>query len=377
MLFRLQVQNAFGTIAEKLRQLLGTLTDQSSGRQDPGAVEHDGFGPIKTTQSTTPQEEHASPVTLATRSLAEICIIFLASVPALQCPTGQTPRDKELIKLVVECPEEKLLLLGPPLLTAIRRRLLTLSLDVLDNLLVKCADLLRRYSHAINDQFHLLVVDLLKSSLRIWIAKEAATSPIGEHVQVLCGWISSMMEAAETKKKTTFWGIRDLVARFLAEYLAEDPSQTFWPADYHDVEIKRPLSTLLALNLDEDVRVRFRAAVLSASLFAVNHDELIHEYDNLDDFYQLLRDSLPRDLAQYAFLSLLIIRLTRSVQVRVHAHQDTLSGEHHDCELVRETRTLLAPPGSSLPQPVILPSYPGGAAWRFGAPRTIRAQGTL
>lgn len=314
MFFRFQVQNAFSTIAEKLRQLLSTLTDQSSGRQDPGAVEHDGFGPIKTTQSTAPQEEHASSVTLATRSLAEICIIFLASVPALQCPTGQTPRDKELIKLVVECPEEKLLLLGPPLLTVIRRRLLTLSLDVLDNLLVKCADLLRRYSHAINDQFHFLVVDLLKSSLRIWIAKEAATSPIGEHVQDLCGWISNMMEAAETKKKITFWKIRDLVARFLAEYLAEDPSQTFWPADYHDTEIKRPLSTLLALNLDEDVRVRFRAAVLSASLFAVNHDELIHQYENLDDFYQLLRDSLPRDLAQYAFLSFLIMRLTRFVR---------------------------------------------------------------
>ncbi|KAG8220961.1 hypothetical protein J3R82DRAFT_2466 [Butyriboletus roseoflavus] len=308
------VQNAFGTIAKKLRQLLSILTDQSTDRRDPGAVEHDGFGPIRTTQSTTPQEEHASPVALATRSLAEICIVFLASIPVLQCPTGQTPRDKELIKLVVECPEEKLLLLGPPLLTVVRRRLLTLSLDVLDNLLVKCADLLRRYSHAINDQFHFLVVDLLKSSSHIWMEKEAATSVIGERVQVLCGWISNMMEAAETKKKTTSWKIRDLVACFLAGYLAEDPSQTFWPADYHDVEIKRPMSTLLALNVDEDIRVRFRAAVLSASLFAVDHNELVHEYENLDGFYQLVRDSLPRDLAQYGFLSLTIVSLTKSVR---------------------------------------------------------------
>ena len=314
MLFCLQVQNAFRMIAGQLRQLLGTLTDQSTDRQEPGTTEHDGFGPIKTTQSTTPQEEHASPTTPATRSLAEICIVFLASVPGLQCPTGQTPRDKELIKLVAECPEEKLLLLGPPLLIVVRRRLLTLSLDVLDNLLVKCADLLRRYSHAINDQFHFLVVDLLKSSLHIWMEKEAASSPIGEHVQVLCGWISNMMETAETKKKTTFWKIRDLVARFLASYLAEDPSQTFWPADYHDVEIKRPLSTLLALNLDEDIRVRFRAAVLCAGLFAVDHDELIREYENLDGFYQLVRDSLPRDLAQCALLFLIIIDLTRSIR---------------------------------------------------------------
>ena len=232
----------------------------------------------------------------------------------MQCPTGQTPRDKELIKLVVECPEEKLLLLGPPLLTVVRARLLTLSLDVLDNLLVKCADLLRRYSHALNDQFHFLVVDLLKSTLHIWMRKEAVTSTIGEHVQVLCGWISNMMEAAETKKKTTSWKIRDLVARFLAGYLDKDPSQTTWPAEYHDAEIKRPLSTLLALNLDEDIRVRFRAAVLSAALFAVDPDELIREHENLDRFYQLVRDSLPRDLAQYGFLLVTIVNLTRFVR---------------------------------------------------------------
>ena len=311
MLFCLQVQNAFGTITEKLRQLLSSLTDQSTGRQELGTAEHDGFGPIRTTQG-----EHAFPVTLATRNLMEICIVFLASVPALQCPTGQTPRDKELVKLVVECPEEKFLLLGPPLLLVVRRGLLALSLDVLDNLLVKCADLLQRYSHAISDQFHFLVVDLLKSSLHIWMAKdsEAATSAIGERVQVLCGWISNMMEAAETKKRTTFWKIRDLVARFLARYLAEDPSQTFWPADYHDVEVKRPLNSLLALNLDEDIRVRFRAAVLCASLFAVGHDELIHEHENLDGFYQQVRDSLPRDLAQYVILFLTIISLTRFIR---------------------------------------------------------------
>lgn len=280
----------------RLRQLLSTLIDESADRQDPAAAENDGFGPIR---SIAPQEEHASSSALATRRIVETCIIFLASIPVLQCPTGQTPRDKELIRLIVECPGEKLLLLGPPLLTVVRRRLLTLNIDVLDNLLVKCADLLRRYSHAISDQFHFLVVDLLKSSLHIWMEREATTSAIGEHVQVLCGWISNMMEATETKKKPTFWKIRDLVARFLAEYLAKDPSQAFWPTDYHELEIKRPLSTLLALNLDEDIRVRFRAAVLSAILFAVGHDELIREYESLDGFYQVVRDSLPKDLAQY------------------------------------------------------------------------------
>ncbi|KAF9218963.1 hypothetical protein BS17DRAFT_718960 [Gyrodon lividus] len=233
-------------LAENLRQLLGILTEQTMNQEDPSAVEHDGFAPIRTTRATAPQEETMlllDPAP-ATRGLVEICIVFLASVPALQSSTGEATRDKELMKLVTGCPEEKLLLLGPPLLTVVRKRLLNLSVDVLDNLLVKCADLLRRYSHAINDQFHLLVIDLLKSTSHIWMEKAAATSTIGDHVQVLCGWVSSLMEATETKKKATFWRIRDLVARFIARYLAEDPSQTFWPTDYHEDKIERPLDTL-------------------------------------------------------------------------------------------------------------------------------------
>ncbi|KIJ20941.1 hypothetical protein PAXINDRAFT_125515 [Paxillus involutus ATCC 200175] len=292
------VQDAFAATAKNLRQLLSSLTGQTTSEEDPSTAEHDGFGPIRTTQATAPQEASMLLLDLkpATRGLVEICVVFLASVPVLQ--SGEATRDKELIKLVTGCPEEKLLLLGPPLLTVVRKRLLNLNVNVLDNLLVKCADLLRRYSHAINDQFHFLVVDLLKSTSHIWM-EAAATSAIGVHVQVLCGWISSMMEATETKKKATFWKIRDLVARFIARYLAEDPSQTFWPTDYHEDEIKRPLDTLLALNLDEDIRVRFRSALLSASLFSLDHEAFVREHENLDMFYQQIRNSLTRDLSRY------------------------------------------------------------------------------
>ncbi|KAF9240715.1 hypothetical protein BU15DRAFT_87599 [Melanogaster broomeanus] len=296
------VQDAFTAISKNLRQLLSTLTEQTTtNKEDLSPMEHDGFGPIRTTQASAPKEESMSALDLApaTRGLVGVCIVFLASVPVLQSPTGEATRDKDFVKLVTECPEEKLLLLGPPLLTVVRKRLFSLSVNVLDNLLVKCAELLRRYSHAINDQFHFLVVDLLKSTSHIWMEKVAATSTIGGHVQDLCGWISSMMEAAQMKKKATCWKIRDLVARFIARYLAEDPSQTFWPTDYYDDEIGRPVNTLLALNLDEDIRVRFRSAFLSASLFSLDHEEFIREYEDVDGFYQKVRDSLTRDLSKY------------------------------------------------------------------------------
>ncbi|KAH7890803.1 hypothetical protein F5I97DRAFT_1975119 [Phlebopus sp. FC_14] len=296
------IQDAFSTVSKSLRQVLRSLTDQVQNHEDSSAGDQDvdGFGVSRTTR-TTASEGSMTPSDLgpATRSTVDICVIFLASVPVLQSPAGEAPRDKEFVKLVTDCPEEKLLLLGPPLLAAVRKRLLNISVHVLDNLLVKCADLLRRYSHAINDQFHLLVVNLLRSTSHIWLEATAAKSTIGDHVQVLCGWISGMTQATETRKKATSWKIRDLIARFIATYLVEDPSQSFWPADYHDHEVERPLDTLLNMNLDEDIRVRFRAALLSANLFAIEQDVLMQQFENLDALYETLRKSLTRDLSKY------------------------------------------------------------------------------
>ena len=59
------------------------------------------------------------------------------------------------------------------------------------------------------------------------------------------------------------------------------------------------MDIFLALNTDEDVRVRFRTAVLTGGLFSLSEGGIVREYQDLDRFYQNINDSLPNNLAQY------------------------------------------------------------------------------
>ncbi|KAG6332983.1 hypothetical protein ID866_6106 [Astraeus odoratus] len=292
------VQDNFTAVCQGLRQLLHTLIDQAPD-EDTNTAERDRFGTIRTSRASLPQGNSSHEHSLAIHRLVEICIVFLSVTSTLQSPPGEVARDKELIKLVTDCSEEKMLVIGPPLLTVIRKKLLNISGHVLDTILSKCADLLQLYSHAINPQVHLLIIDLLKSTMYIWFEKVAVTSTLGDHVLDLCGWISNM-----TKKKVTFWRVRDLVARFMAKLLAEDSSQSFWPADN---DVNRPFDILLTLNTDDDIRVRFRMAVLTANLFTLGEGEVVRKCGNLDVFYRQVHDSLPNDLAKYEHM------LTRSL----------------------------------------------------------------
>lgn len=288
------IQDDFAVVFQSLNQLLCVLIDQVPHDEDSNADEEgDRFEPIRTTRAAMPADDGSQDHSLAVRRLVEICVIFLSVVPALQNPAGEVTHNKELVKVMTDCSEEKLLVLGPPLLTVVCKRLLNLNAHILDTLLGKCADLLQRYSHAFNAQFHLLVTDLLKCTMHIWLEKKVAGSALGDHVLDLCAWISGI-----ARKKVTFWKVRDLVVQFTAMLLAEDPSQSFWPAEDGEESVSRPLHILLALNADEDIRVRFRAAVKTANLFALREDDGTRDFGNLDSFYTSVHESLPRDLAK-------------------------------------------------------------------------------
>ncbi|KAI6041258.1 hypothetical protein EDC04DRAFT_2670018 [Pisolithus marmoratus] len=296
------IQDGLATVSQSLRQLLCVLIDRVPDHEDSNAEDEDRFGPIRTTHATVPRDDGTQDHSLAIRRLVEICVIFLSVTPALQSPVGEVTRNKELVKVVTDCSEEKLLVLGPPLLTVIRKRFLNLNAHILDTLLRKCAELLQRYSHAFNPQFHLLVTDLLKCTVHVWLVKTVARSTLGDHVLDLCAWISGI-----ARKKVTYWRVRDSVARFMAVLLAEDPSQSFWPSEDEEESISRPLHILLALNEDEDIRVRFRAAAKTAKLFVLREDDGAWDFGDLDSFYSSVHDSLPRDLAKHEHM------LTRSL----------------------------------------------------------------
>ncbi|KAI6114823.1 hypothetical protein EDD16DRAFT_1801625 [Pisolithus croceorrhizus] len=286
------IQDDFAIVSRSLRQLLCVLINRVADNEDPNAEDGDRFEPIRTTRAAIPRDDGAEDHSLAVRRLLEACVVFLSVSPALQSPVGEVTHNKELVKVVTDCSEEKLLILGPPLLMVIRKRLLNFNAHVLDTLLRKCADLLQRYSHAFNAHFHLLVTDLLKYTTHIWLEEKIADSTLGDHVLDLCAWISGI-----AKKKSIL----------LEVLLAENPSQSFWPAEDEEESVSRPLHILLAFNADEDIRVRFRAAIKTASLFALREDDAARDFWDLDSFYSSVHDSLPRDLAKHEHI------LTRSL----------------------------------------------------------------
>ncbi|KAH7923978.1 hypothetical protein BV22DRAFT_1196306 [Leucogyrophana mollusca] len=293
------IQDVFGVVSSAIREALRTLTGQTS--HDPhaadGADDKDGFGPIRTTRATlqTPEENQDQEHNRASRYLTELCMSFLAVAPILQSSSGEPTRDKQLNELVLECPDDKFLLVGPAYLNQVRRRLLNVNVKVLDEILDKLGDLLRDYTYSQSVQLQLLATNVLSSTSHIWLQKSCAESELGENVRSLCSWISQITET----KKVRSWRVRDTISRFFDWYLSQDPSLSFWPKVNHeddeDEPVASPATILPILGADEDIRVRFRAAVANARLFSIAR-ATGREALNL---YEEIRVSLTRDLTNY------------------------------------------------------------------------------
>ena len=116
----------------------------------------------------------------------------------------------------------------------------------------------------------LLVVDLLYSTLPLWSQQSVAVADTGHKIRYLCSWLSQAL----IKKKIRYWRVREWIARFLDEYLSLDPYEKIWMIQDGEVsdpllDSERPYAMLPAFGADQDMRVRFRTAVLSPRLFSV------------------------------------------------------------------------------------------------------------
>ncbi|KAG1746583.1 uncharacterized protein EDB91DRAFT_1345361 [Suillus paluster] len=288
------IQDAFSAVSDALRQSLRTMTGQiRKGAQDVHAPDADGFGAIRTTRAGPPTEDDAArdDITAANQYLADLCVIFLATTPVLRSSPTEAMRDKELTKLIVDCPAEKLLLIGGAVLGSVRRRVLSLSVDVLNEILQKVGELLGEHSHGHNAYLHVIVVDLLDSTSHLWLQKSIADTDVGDHISELCGWLSHNM----WKRTFASWKMRDFASQFFARYIAQDPSESFWPTLYGKKPIQRPSTIIPMLNMDEDIRVRFRAAVVNARLFTLPR----FAGQNSLDMYNAIKEGLTKDLSNY------------------------------------------------------------------------------
>lgn len=274
----LQVQDAFIKITETIRIILRvTLGDapiasnfRSSDRDDK-----DDFGPIRTAaaQQTSEMSEDDRHFR---HYILEICVGFLTVGPNLQSASGEPTRDNELTETVLECAEDRhqdFFLILPIFLDKIRQRILNITAKNLDSLLTELGRLLELYAYARSQYLQTLTTQLLNATLDLWALNEGTIGDILHKVQLLCAWLSGALK----RHKIRSWRVRDSLARFLDAYLLRDQREMAWaPRNDNETDEEKegrlevsPTHLLPFMNADEDIRVRFRVAVINARLFVV------------------------------------------------------------------------------------------------------------
>jgi ataxia telangiectasia mutated family protein len=267
----------------------------SSAHQTTDVDDKDGFGPIRTTPA------HGSFRTIQTledgqpaQQLLQICISFITCGPFLQSASGEPTRDKELTEIVLRCAKNQPARFGlvcPIFLNQIRHGTLSLHLKHLDSFLNQMSDLLKQYQFARSERIHQLLIDLLDSTLSIWLSPQAQSNDVGEMVGDLCAWLAKALR----KQKISTWTLRDALAQFLDRYLSLDPSQTYWSSTEEDL----PTTLLPMMTADHDIRVRFRVAVLNTRLF----DLEVHTGQSPTTMYTVIQKWYTVDLEKYAVQS--------------------------------------------------------------------------
>lgn len=280
-----------GTLKDVLRIIVGKTPANPRSPHAMDADEKDGFGPIRTTQQS-PETHQQTENTKATQCIIEVCTTFLAVAPILQSSSGEPTRDRELTELVLECSVEKFLIVGPIFFDKVRQRTLNMSVNIFNDFLHKFEEILTPYVYSRSETVQLLVTHFLDSTMHLWLQQSVATSEVGDKARQLCRWRADLLR----RNKIRSWKVRDRFARFLDRYLALDPLQVVWSIASHDEDgndVEEGLEVLPAamlpmLGADEDIRVRFRAAVVNARLFSIarsiEHDSLLL-YNDIKQWY--------------------------------------------------------------------------------------------
>jgi len=276
------------TLRNLLRVVVGQKPDDSAFVHSIEVEDRDSFGPIRTIQPS-PKARQQKSDSAAYHCIAEVSMAFLVVVPVLQSASGDPIRDKELTEFVLSS-DDNFRLVASLFFDNVGRRLLKLSVTNLDNFLQKIGALLGQYKYSRCEKLQLFVCHFLGSTLHLWL-HDSANGDVGEHLRTLCHWLSNMLK----DNKIRSWKLRDGIARFLDKYLTHDPNQTVWSRGASEFQDMSPAELLPMLGADEDIRVRFRAAVANARLFSVARtigEDALQLYDNI-------KKCLTTDLYEY------------------------------------------------------------------------------
>ena len=169
---------------------------------------------------------------------------------------------------------------------SVRRRRFNLGVNAADTLLLRFSQHMSNPAFAKREQTHLEVIRFLDSTIGLWLQPSAAG--VLNKVQSLFKFYSDMI----VRKKVRSWRIRYAFSCFTGDYLNKDPWQKAW--DTAEVACSLPSELLPQLGSDEDIRVRFKLATLSAKLLSPTN---LAGKDS-STVYLELKEGLSTDLSQ-------------------------------------------------------------------------------
>ncbi|KAI0063978.1 hypothetical protein BV25DRAFT_1837166 [Artomyces pyxidatus] len=280
-----EIQDMLTGVMTTLKDLLRSTLSRSVTRERTQGVDvdKDDFAPILTASQPESQGR--------TNTSASVHTVLTIS---LQSSSGEPTRDKELTELILNCEEDEFLLACPIYLENVGERTLNISLDTLDRLLEKLGAHLKQYSYSRREKSQLLAVQLLESTIEVWCHPTADCSDVGISIRDMCSWLLPAL----SRNKIRSWRVRDKLLSFLSRYIAEDQFERVLDAGVMEDDAEPPIlpAVLLpTLNADEDIRVRFRAANATATLFT------LARYRDADPMalYETVRGHLCRELDLY------------------------------------------------------------------------------
>ena len=256
--------------------------------------EADGFGPIRTSQTT--QAEKKLDVNPTLQHIARICIDFLALVPILQSARGENTRDKELLEIILDADGDAFLSMIPAYSDNVRCGRFNLGLNATDTFLLRFSQHMANPSFSKREQMHLEVIRFLDATIGAWLQPSAVD--VLSKVQSLYKFYSDMI----VRKKVRSWRVRYAFSRFTSGYLDKDPWQKTW--NDAEVDCSLPSELLPLMGSDEDIRVRFKLATLSANLLS---PATLADKDPLT-VYDESKRGLSTVLTQCVFISLWLYR---------------------------------------------------------------------
>ncbi|EJD07243.1 uncharacterized protein FOMMEDRAFT_100399 [Fomitiporia mediterranea MF3/22] len=293
------VQDALAAVLTSFRKILKTyITEEgkASGKHTSPVLEDekDGFGPIRTSNAPIIDMTNETGDQSVFKRIICMCVDSIAMAPVLRSSEGQVARDKTLADVVCSSASvEKFQVIIEPFLLHVRQENIRPTPSNIDALLTYIEEPLLSYNYGCSDDLHSTVIQLLDATAHIWLQRSFPAETASK-VRTVIAWLANNLR----NETLCWWRTRDALCRFFDHYLSLDPLRLFLTdqtdGDALDTE-NLPDSLLPFMSKDEDIRVRFTAALSCARLFSTPY---IRTKDQMQ-VYTVIREQLCRELDNY------------------------------------------------------------------------------